>query len=102
MILARVLEVNTLNIPGRWADMARALEDVTRIADSADVVGWQTDARKAIAACLRWGTTPATEAVAAIEGIATTIRLPAKADWLWGPRRSGPSPWYANVTLDAV
>ena len=40
--------------------------------------------------------------LAARQGIATTIRLPAKADWLWGPRRSGPSPWYANVTLEAV
>jgi len=40
--------------------------------------------------------------LAARQGIATTIRLPAKADWLWGPRRSGPSPWYANVILEAV
>ena len=40
--------------------------------------------------------------LAARQGIATTIRLPAKADWLWGPRRSGRSPWYANVTLEAV
>ena len=40
--------------------------------------------------------------LAARQGIATTIRLPAKADWLWGVRRNGPSPWYANVTLEAV
>jgi len=39
--------------------------------------------------------------LAARQGIATTIRLPAKADWLWGPRRSGASPWYAALTLEA-
>ncbi len=36
--------------------------------------------------------------LAARQGIATTIRLPAKADWLWG-RRVGPSPWYAALEL---
>jgi hypothetical protein len=36
--------------------------------------------------------------LAARQGIATTIRLPAKADWLWG-RESGPSPWYAALEL---
>jgi tetratricopeptide (TPR) repeat protein len=36
--------------------------------------------------------------LAARQGIATTIRLPAKADWLWG-NRVGPSPWYPAVEL---
>ncbi|HLG46923.1 MAG TPA: tetratricopeptide repeat protein [Reyranella sp.] len=36
--------------------------------------------------------------LAARQGIATTIRPPAKADWLWG-RESGPSPWYAALEL---
>ena len=36
--------------------------------------------------------------LAARQGIATTIRLPAKADWLWG-NRLGPSPWYAALEL---
>jgi tetratricopeptide (TPR) repeat protein len=36
--------------------------------------------------------------LAARQGIATTIRLPAKADWLWG-RQAGPSPWYAALEL---
>ena len=36
--------------------------------------------------------------LAARQGIATTIRLPAKADWLWG-RQVGPSPWYAALEL---
>ena len=40
--------------------------------------------------------------LAARQGIATTIRLPAKADWLWGTRRSGPSPWYAALVLEAA
>lgn len=40
--------------------------------------------------------------LAARQGIPTTIRLPAKADWLWGPRRSGRSPWYADLTLESV
>jgi hypothetical protein len=66
-VLARVLEVNTLNVPGRWADMARALVDIASLAHSPDVHGWQTEARRAIGACLRWGTTPAAEAVTAIE-----------------------------------
>jgi tetratricopeptide (TPR) repeat protein len=39
--------------------------------------------------------------LAARQGIATTIRLPAKADWLWGPHRNGRSPWYANLALEA-
>jgi Flp pilus assembly protein TadD len=36
--------------------------------------------------------------LAARQGIATTIRLTAKADWLWG-RQAGPSPWYAALEL---
>lgn len=36
--------------------------------------------------------------LAACRGIATTIRLPAKADWLWG-RQEGASPWYRSLTL---
>ena len=36
--------------------------------------------------------------LAARQGIATTIRLPTKADWLWG-RQAGPSPWYAALEL---
>jgi tetratricopeptide (TPR) repeat protein len=40
--------------------------------------------------------------LAARQGVATTIRLPANADWLWGPRRSRCSPWYADLTLDAT
>jgi tetratricopeptide (TPR) repeat protein len=36
--------------------------------------------------------------LAARQGIPTTIRLPAKADWLWG-RQAGPSPWYAALEL---
>jgi len=36
--------------------------------------------------------------LAARQGIATMIRLPAKADWLWG-RQVGPSPWYAALEL---
>jgi Flp pilus assembly protein TadD len=36
--------------------------------------------------------------LAARQGIATTIHLPAKADWLWG-RQAGPSPWYPSVEL---
>jgi tetratricopeptide (TPR) repeat protein len=36
--------------------------------------------------------------LAARQGIATTIRLPAQADWLWG-RQAGPSPWYAALEL---
>ena len=33
------------------------------------------------------------------QGVPTTIRLPERADWLWGLRRSGPSPWYAALEL---
>jgi Flp pilus assembly protein TadD len=40
--------------------------------------------------------------LAARQGVATTIRLPAKADWLWGPSRNGRSPWYANLGLEAA
>ncbi len=36
--------------------------------------------------------------LAARQGIATTIRLSAKADRLWG-RQAGPSPWYAALEL---
>ena len=36
--------------------------------------------------------------LAARQGIATTIRLTAKADWLWG-NRLGPSPWYPALEL---
>jgi tetratricopeptide (TPR) repeat protein len=36
--------------------------------------------------------------LAACRGIATTIRLPAKPDWLWG-RQDGPSPWYRSLEL---
>jgi len=39
--------------------------------------------------------------LAACRGMPTVIRLPAKADWLWGSRRSGPSPWYAALELEA-
>lgn len=34
----------------------------------------------------------------AARGIATTIRLSAKSDWLWG-RQGGPSPWYRALEL---
>lgn len=37
--------------------------------------------------------------LSACRGVPTTIRLPAKADWLWGPRRDGPSPWYPALEL---
>lgn len=40
--------------------------------------------------------------LAARQGLPTTIRLDANADWLWGPRRSGSSPWYAHLTLETV
>jgi tetratricopeptide (TPR) repeat protein len=40
--------------------------------------------------------------LAACRGAATTIRLAAKADWLWGTRLSGPSPWYAALQLEAA
>jgi hypothetical protein len=40
--------------------------------------------------------------LAARQGLPTTIRLPGKADWLWGLRRSGPSPWYAALELEAA
>lgn len=36
--------------------------------------------------------------LAACRGIATTIRLPAKPDWLWG-RQDGVSPWYRSLEL---
>jgi hypothetical protein len=36
--------------------------------------------------------------LAARQGIPTTIRLGADADWLWG-RHVGPSPWYAALEL---
>jgi len=36
--------------------------------------------------------------LAACRGIATTIRLPAKPDWLWG-RQNGASPWYRSLEL---
>ena len=36
--------------------------------------------------------------LAACRGIATTIRLPPKPDWLWG-RLDGPSPWYRSLEL---
>ena len=36
--------------------------------------------------------------LAARQGVATTIRLGANADWLWG-RQSGPSAWYAALEL---
>ena len=36
--------------------------------------------------------------LAACRGIATTIRLPATPDWLWG-NRDGPSPWYRSLAL---
>lgn len=40
--------------------------------------------------------------LAACRGLATTIHLPAKRDWLWG-RQDGPSPWYPSlrITSDA-
>jgi hypothetical protein len=37
--------------------------------------------------------------LAACRGVPTTIHLPAKVDWLWGPRRDGPSPWYPALEL---
>lgn len=40
--------------------------------------------------------------LAARQGVPTTIRLPERADWLWGRRRSGPSPWYAALELEAA
>jgi tetratricopeptide (TPR) repeat protein len=40
--------------------------------------------------------------LAARQGIPTTIRLGEKADWLWGTRRSGPSPWYSALELDVA
>jgi Flp pilus assembly protein TadD len=36
--------------------------------------------------------------LAACRGLATTIRLPAKPDWLWG-RQDGKSPWYPSLEL---
>jgi len=36
--------------------------------------------------------------LAAALGVPTVMILPAKAHWLWGPRR-GPSPWYATLDL---
>jgi hypothetical protein len=36
--------------------------------------------------------------LAACRGIATTIRLPARPDWLWG-RQDGTSPWYRSLEL---
>jgi tetratricopeptide (TPR) repeat protein len=36
--------------------------------------------------------------LAACRGLATTIRLPAKPDWLWG-RQEGKSPWYPSLEL---
>jgi len=36
--------------------------------------------------------------LAACRGIPTTIRLPAKPDWLWS-RHEGASPWYRALTL---
>ncbi len=36
--------------------------------------------------------------LAACRGIATTIHLPAKADWLWG-KQDGASPWYRSLEL---
>jgi tetratricopeptide (TPR) repeat protein len=36
--------------------------------------------------------------LAACRGIATTIRLPAKPDWLWSGQ-SGTSPWYQSLEL---
>ena len=40
--------------------------------------------------------------LAACRGVPTTIHLPMKADWLWGPRRDGPSPWYPALELKFV
>jgi len=40
--------------------------------------------------------------LAARRGIATTIRLSGNADWLWGSRRSGPSPWYPALMLETA
>jgi len=40
--------------------------------------------------------------LAAAQGRPTTIRLPERADWLWGLRRRGPSPWYAALELEAA
>lgn len=39
--------------------------------------------------------------LAACRGTPTIIRLGSKADWQWGTRRSGPSPWYAALELEA-
>jgi tetratricopeptide (TPR) repeat protein len=36
--------------------------------------------------------------LAACRGIATTIRLPAQPDWLWG-RQDGASPWYPSLEV---
>lgn len=36
--------------------------------------------------------------LAARLGIETEMHLPATADWLWGPA-SGPSPWFAKLTI---
>ncbi len=38
--------------------------------------------------------------LAARQGIATTIKLRGSADWLWSPRRGGPSPWYSALDLE--
>ena len=40
--------------------------------------------------------------LAACRGVPTTIHLPMKADWLWGPRRDGPSSWYPALELKFV
>ena len=40
-----------------------------------------------------------TTCLAARQGIETRLRLPPSADWLWGPG-SGPSPWFANLTIE--
>ena len=40
--------------------------------------------------------------LAARQGLATTIKLRGNADWLWGPRRSGRSPWYSALELEVA
>ncbi len=37
--------------------------------------------------------------LAARLGIETHLHLPSRADWLWGPG-SGPSPWFATLTIE--
>jgi tetratricopeptide (TPR) repeat protein len=38
--------------------------------------------------------------LAACRGLPTTIRLPARRDWLWG-REDGPSPWYPSLWIES-